>query len=83
MTITTSQLDDLERFARSEQRAGWPKCAVDFDVTLQLVAIARAALAMIEADHALNRASSDSRMLLSIRATEAYDKLRAALRGAP
>jgi hypothetical protein len=59
MTITTSQLDELERKAEKVQACLGIGCplSVPADVTLQLVAIARAALAWNEAhDDALGAA---------------------------
>lgn len=49
MTITTSWLDELERNARGEMAGDGCCVPVAPDVTLQLVAIARAALAWSEA----------------------------------
>jgi hypothetical protein len=49
MTITTSQLDELERNARGEMAGDGCSVPVSPDVTIQLVAIARAALAWNEA----------------------------------
>jgi len=52
MTITTSQLDVIERNARGEMAGDGCCVPVAPDVTLQLVAIARAALAWSEASRA-------------------------------
>ncbi len=78
--ITTVQLDELERFAGFEQKNGWPKCAVDFDVTLRLVAIARAALAWRDAKEYSERHDGD---VAWDRLNRAENELRAATTGSP
>ncbi len=70
MTITTSQLDELEANARAELDDGnYFSVPVDATLTLQLVAIARAALAVVDATAADQRRK--------------FDALADVLRGAP
>jgi len=52
MTITTAQLNELERKARADAAVRCEATPVPCDITLQLVAIARAALAWSSASRA-------------------------------